>query len=145
VREILPLPNLDRPPATGNLLAGFLNLGGLPLPVVDLARLLGLRDAVATEGIRDPYRHIVVAAGGGTAYLVDRVTDLVAIEDSHRKPVAEDQTLNGCVAAELTAGERLVHVLAIDRLLTQAERERLAVMTQAAQDRLAALAGERAA
>ncbi|MFC5554170.1 chemotaxis protein CheW [Methylobacterium iners] len=145
VREILPLPNLDRPPAAGNLLAGFLNLGGAPLPVVDLARLLGLRDAAAAEAIRDPYRHVVVATGGGTAYLVDRVVDLVTVEDAHRKPIADDQTLNGCVAAELTARERLVHVLAADRLLTQVERERLAVLTRAAQDRLAALGDARSA
>ena len=38
VSEILPLPDLHNPPATGGWLAGFLNLGGAPIPVIDLAR-----------------------------------------------------------------------------------------------------------
>lgn len=139
VREILPLPNLHRPPAGTNLLAGFLNLGGAPLPVIDLARLLGLRDALAADAIRDPYRHLVVAADGTAAFLVDRVADLIPVDAGAIRPVAGDETLNGCVAAEIAQGERLVHALSIARLLTQAERERLAVLTRAAGERLAAL------
>ena len=42
VRALLPLPHLDRPPGLPAPLAGFLNLGGVAVPVVDLARLLGL-------------------------------------------------------------------------------------------------------
>ncbi|TXM91155.1 chemotaxis protein CheW [Methylobacterium sp. WL116] len=56
--EVLPLPVLFRPPACGGWLAGFLNLGGEPVPVVDLARLLGLRGScsgrrpAAASGVR---------------------------------------------------------------------------------------------
>ena len=139
VREILPLPNLHRPPAGTNLLAGFLNLGGAPLPVIDLARLLGLRDALAAEAIRDPYRHLVVAADGAAAFLVDRVADLIPVETAAIRPVAGEETLNGCVAAEIAQGERLIHGLSVARLLTRAERERLAVLTGVAAERLAAL------
>lgn len=136
VSEILPLPHLHRPPVGGALLAGFLNLGGVPVPVVDLARLFGLRDAEPGD---DPYRHLVVAADGGTAFLVDRVDDLVRIEAAAIRPVAEGRTLNGCVEAEIVRGERLVHVLAMARILTIEERDRLAAMTRAAQERLAGL------
>ena len=137
VSEILPLPNLFRPPTLGPLLAGFLNLGGVPVPVVDLARLFGLRADAREPG---PYDHLVLAADRATAFLVDRVSDLVTVEPEAVRPMSGRQTLNGCVEAEITLGDRLVHALAPGRILTLEEQERLAALTRAAQDRLAALA-----
>ena len=46
------------------------------------------------------------------AYLVDRAADLVIVPDSAIRPAEEAGTLNGCVAAELVIGDRLVHALA---------------------------------
>jgi purine-binding chemotaxis protein CheW len=137
VSEILPLPNLFRPPTLGPLLAGFLNLGSAPVPVVDLARLFGLR-AEAREPA--PYDHLVLTADRTTAFLVDRVSDLVSVEPEAIRPVSGRQTLNGCVEAEIALGDRLIHALAPARILTLEEQERLAALTRAAQDRLSALA-----
>ena len=41
VAEILPLVRLDRPASAPRALAGFMNLGGAPTPVLRLAVLMG--------------------------------------------------------------------------------------------------------
>lgn len=135
VREILPLPQLHAPPASGGPLAGFLNLSGTPVPVLDLARLLGLREAAEP----DPYRHVVLAADGASALLVDRAADLVAVPRQAVRAVEDGRTLNGCVEAELAMGDRLVHALALPRLLSAEERARVEALTARAAERLAAL------
>ena len=43
IRECLPLPRLRRRPGLPPAVAGFFSFGGTTLPVLDLARLLGLR------------------------------------------------------------------------------------------------------
>ncbi|MEE7463159.1 chemotaxis protein CheW [Methylobacterium fujisawaense] len=136
VAEILPLPDLHAPPASGSWLTGFLNLGGTPVPVVDLAALLGLRPAGATPGL---YAHLALMQGEAVAYLVDRVADLATVPDSAVRPAEAADTLNGCVAAELVLGERLAHALAPERLLTVQERARVDALARAAAERLAAL------
>lgn len=137
VAEVLPLPDLSAPPVAGRVLAGFLNLGGEPVPVIDLARLFGLRDEAGPPAL---YAHLVLAADRGTAFLVDRVTDLAAVEAGALRGVPDERTLNGCVEATFSRDDRLVHVLGPGRILTAEEAARVAVLTRAARERLAALA-----
>jgi purine-binding chemotaxis protein CheW len=134
--EILPLPDLYRPPACGAWLAGFLNLGGDAVPVVDLAQLLGLRGETPEPAL---HAHVVLGRDRSLAYLVDRVTDLVAVPADAFRPVDPDRSLNGCVAAAIARGERLVHALDPGRLLSAEERLRVEAATRAAAERLAAL------
>lgn len=134
VDEILPLPDLFRPPSAGAWLSGFLDLGGAVVPVIDLAQLLGLR---ADPVEPDLHAHLVLMAGGELAYCVDRAADIVAGEAV--SPVDAVHSLNGCVAGEIRLGERLVHVLDPARLLRAEERIRVAAATRAAVARLAAL------
>ncbi|MCJ2045226.1 chemotaxis protein CheW [Methylobacterium sp. J-078] len=137
VSEVLPLPDLHAPPAGGGPLAGFLNLGGRPVPVLDLARLLGLRaGAPEADGL---YRHILLDAPGDTGFLVDRVQDLVTVAAAAIRPVPAERTLNGCVVAEIARGDALVHVLGLGSLLSAEERDRLSALSDAAARRLAAL------
>jgi purine-binding chemotaxis protein CheW len=63
----------------------------------------------------------------------------MTVPDSAIRQAEEADTLNGCVAAELVIGERLVHALAPERLLTAQERIRVDALTRAAAERLAAL------
>jgi purine-binding chemotaxis protein CheW len=136
VREILPLPRLWRPPGAPGALAGFLNLAGSAVPVLDLAVLFGFGRPVTTR--QALYRHLVLLHGDTPlALLVDRVADVVRVEAGQIRPVADAATLNGCVAAEIRLGERLVHGLAVDRILLAEERERLGAQTRDAQARLA--------
>lgn len=134
--EILPLPELHRPAAAGGWILGLINLGGAPVPVIDLAALLGLRAEASEPNL---YAHILLAYDRDIAYLVDRVTDLVTVAEGAIRPVDEAESLNGCVAAELSIGAGLVHALAPDRLLTVRERARVAAMARAEALRLAAL------
>lgn len=138
VSEVLPLPNLHPPTLPDTWLAGFLNLGGITVPVIDLARLLALPASPSRTG--DPYRHLILTADRGTAFLVDRASDLVAIDPESVRPLAQDASLNGCVVAEIAQGERLVHVLAMDRLLSAEESRRVAALTDATSRRLSDLA-----
>jgi purine-binding chemotaxis protein CheW len=136
VREVLPLPRLWRPPGAPAALAGFLNLAGNAVPVLDLAVLFGLgRPAAARAAL---YRHLVLLHGEAPlALMVDRVRDFARVAPDGVRPVADAATLNGCVSAEIRVGERLVHGLAVERILLAEEQARLAAQTKAAQARLA--------
>ncbi|HEV2541677.1 MAG TPA: chemotaxis protein CheW [Methylobacterium sp.] len=133
IREILPLPRLHAPPAAGGPLAGFLNLAGEPVPVIDLAALFDLRAA----GGDDPYRHVLLARQGAIAFLVDRALDLIQVETDALRPVEVARSLNGCVVGEFAWAGRLVHLLSLDRILTLEERTRLDALTRQATTRLA--------
>lgn len=134
IREILPLPRLHAPPTVGGPVAGLLNLGGEPVPVVDLAVLFGLRDGAGAE---DPYRHVVLARFRALGLLVDRALDVVAVAPEAMKPVEPARSLNGCVVAEFAHDQNLVHRLSLDRILTLEEQARLDAFAAAAQERLA--------
>jgi purine-binding chemotaxis protein CheW len=135
VRALLPLPRLDSPPGLPRPLAGFLNLGGVAVPVVELALLLGGESAA--EG---PYRHLILLerAEGLTALLVDRVVDVVAGQGLSPRPVTDRTSLGGCVAAEVESAGLTVHVLAPDRLLLAQEAAILEALSKEAQRRLSA-------
>lgn len=135
VREVLPLPHLHVPPATGGPLAGLLDLGGAAIPVIDLAALLRLRAPTMT----DPYAHLVLDAEGTTALLVDRVIDLVQIGDADVQPLDGEKPFNGCIDARITVQDRLYDRLDLARLLTVRERERVAAYAEIARQRLDAL------
>ena len=140
VREILPLPHLHVPPASGGPLAGFLNLSGTPVPVLDLALLFGLREKAEPDTSEpDPYRHLLLAADGTLALLVDRVVDLIRVGADAVRPVEGARTLNGCVEAEIAFGDSLVHALAMPRILSTEERARLDALARRAAERIAAL------
>ncbi|WP_349362347.1 chemotaxis protein CheW [Roseomonas sp. E05] len=138
VREILPLPRLWRPPGLPRPLAGFLNLGGEALPVLDLVRLFGLA-AEGAEGEAALYRHVVVVAGrqGALGLLVDRALDLLRIPQGRLRPLAAEATPNGCALAEIETPEGFVHLLAVERVLLAQEQAALAALRENAQARLA--------
>nr|WP_235913780.1 chemotaxis protein CheW [Pseudoroseomonas coralli] len=142
VREILPLPRLWRPPGLPRPLAGFLNLGGGALPVLDLMRLFGLA-AEGAEGEAALYRHVVVAAGreGPLGLLVDRALDLQRIPRGQLRPLAPEATPNGCAVAEIEMPEGFVHLLAVERILLAQEKAALEALRENAQARLAEWAG----
>jgi len=114
VRALLPLPHLDAPPGLPAPLAGFLNLGGTAVPVVDLARLLGL-----PPGEPHPYRHLVLLHGN-RALLVDRAADVLPPGQPIR-PVEPGRSLNGLNTGVLEVGDDAVHLLDPTRLLLAEE------------------------
>jgi purine-binding chemotaxis protein CheW len=142
VRELLPLPRLSRPPSLPEALAGFVNLGGEPLPVLALRHLLGLRRDAPVEPL---YRHIVVVEdalpGARAGLLVDRVLDLLAVPEDQLCPAAAEESLNGCVAAQLAMPDGFVHVLDPARILLRREQASLEELTRKAAARLGEWAG----
>jgi len=142
VREILPLPRLWRPPGLPRPLAGFLNLGGEALPVLDLMRLFGLA-AEGAEGEAALYRHVVVvtAGEGRLGLLVDRALDLLRVPWAQLRPLAAEATPNGCAVAEIETPEGFVHLLAVERILLAQEQAALAALQENVQARLAEWAG----
>ncbi|MCC2650227.1 MAG: hypothetical protein K0Q60_382 [Microvirga sp.] len=139
VREFLPLPRLWRPPALPRPVAGFFNLAGDAVPVLRLDVLFGLQ-----KGQDDPeadlYRHLILLGNGGTAglsaLLVDRVLDVATVNTTQLSDVRQTETLNGCVEAEVTWGNRLVHLLSADRILLAEEQQALTELGRQAQNRL---------
>lgn len=136
IAEILPLARLDRPPTAPRALAGFLNLGGVPLPVLRLGVLLG----GAVPETDDLYSHIVRLKPSedrpSVGLLVERVLD-AAVTPSAAEPASPDESLNGVIAATLTINGCFVPGLDAQRLLLAEETARLAEMTTAMAERLA--------
>lgn len=135
VRVLLPLPRLDAPPGLPAPLAGFLNLGGDAVPVVDLARLLGL-----PPGEPHPYRHLVLleppeGLAGPVALLVDRVAD-VTPPGLPLRPAEEGLSIGDVVRGMLEADGRSIHLLDPARLLLAQEAAILDSLARQAQERL---------
>lgn len=138
VREVLPLPRLWRPPGLPRPLAGFMNLAGEAVPVLDLSRLFGL--AMAAEAEDALYRHLLLVGEPGEAplaLLVDRVLDMQRIPAERLRPVRPEATLNGCAVAEIETPEGFIHLLAAGRILLAQEAAALATLREGAQSRLA--------
>jgi purine-binding chemotaxis protein CheW len=143
VRGLLPVPHLWRPPATPPLIAGFANIAGDAVCVLDLARLFeDVYSVLGEEG--DFYRHLIlvdgVLADRPVALLVDRVLSLTVVDEADLRPLTAGATLNGAVQAECDLNGELVHLLALDRLLLEVERQGLIDLQQAAAARIDAWA-----
>jgi purine-binding chemotaxis protein CheW len=137
VAEILPLTNLERPPGAPTILAGFMNLGGAPLPIIAAARLFAPGEGADPAG--DLYAHVLrlkPVHGRALGLLVDRVTDVAATADG-AAPIAETESLDGLFAENLLFGGRIAPRIDLDRLLLKEEALRIAALAEAAQARLA--------
>ncbi len=142
VRECLPLPSLRDRPGLPAHVAGFLELGGEVLPVIDLARLLGLRrqgDGPALEA-GGLYRHLLLV--DDVALLVDRATGLAPALPAPPEADA-DPWQHGCVSRRVLADGETAALLDPDRLLRQDERDRLRTLTEAARQRELGWTGDR--
>lgn len=141
VSEVLPMAALDRPAGSPRALVGFMNLGGMALPVVSLARLLTTNGETPAE-TDDLYHHVLRLAGrGGAAAFglqVERVTAVDATADG-MAPLDEGQSVNDAVVGALVMGAQLVPLLDWGRLLLVEEQRRIGDLAAAAQARLAEL------
>lgn len=136
VREIVPMAALSRPPAMPSLLEGFLNLRGVSIPVVRTSQVLGL--PASELELHTPL--VIVRTGGMTlALLVERVTGIVAFPANADASIGTKDSFNGCVEALLTNAAGTVHLLSINRLLLEKERQMLAEFNAIETKRLAQL------
>lgn len=140
VTQVVALPELSRPPTLPRILAGFANVAGEAVPVAAAVDLLGAEPGPPLDPL---HQHVLFMRERGDAVLgvlVDRVIDVRAIEAEGITPCPNDATLNGCVEAMTSYGDRPLHILSPERLLTAAESARLAKLRAAEQERLDAWA-----
>ena len=137
VREILPTAELSSPPGMPDLLTGFLNLGGMAVPVLRLDRLF--HSPAKEIGLYDHL--ILLRASRPLALLVDRVDEVRTCSADALRPVGEENSFNGLAQSQLIHKDRTIHVLALDRLLLKEEEVRLSEFRVVEQERLRALAG----
>lgn len=135
MREVLPIARLTRPPGSPTALEGFLHLAERQIPVLRLARLLGLPEPEI--GLYTP---LIVLRGAdrgeaGLALVADRVHAVIA--GGRVVPLEGAQSFNGCVRSLLEIEGAQIPVLAPGRLLLEEERRRLAEFEQLSRERLA--------
>ncbi len=130
VRECLALPRLRRRPGLPAAVAGFFSFGKTILPVLDLARLLGLRAGPPPQGEDDLYRHLLRLGGGlggglgGVTLLVDRAVGFAEAAPAPDDP-APDPWQHGCVSRRVLVQDEPVMLLDPERILRRDERARL--------------------
>ncbi len=138
VREIVFRCALSRPPTAPPFLAGLLDVGGQPVPVVALARLLGL--AEAPPGLYDQIV-LVEAPSGMFGLAVTRALNLVQGGEARLSPIAAGSSFADCISNELAWPDGRAGVIALDCLLIDAEVQALAHFRAIEKARLGALAG----
>ena len=137
VREVLPLLPITRPPTLPRPLAGFVDVRGETLPVLAPALLF---DEGGMLGTLDLFSHLIRPHGPAATtpcLLVDRVEDMVVPEADAVRPVEPDASHNGAILAEVSLPDGPAHLLSLARLLSEAERARLATLSAQAQARAA--------
>lgn len=122
VREIRGWTKTTSLPHAPDFVHGVINLRGTVLPVIDLARRLGISQDVPQD--RDAI--IVVDALGRTVGLrVTSVSDILALptEELRAPPEMKDSEAPGFLQALTLIDERMVRVLDLRAVLPQDEEE----------------------
>lgn len=136
VVRVLPLPRLDRLPASPPVIAGLFRYGAALVPVLHLDVLLGLPAALP-----DLYRPLLLCRrpGGLVAYLCGRVTGLVTPPCLTPMPQSNGAmvplSFNRCVTGRFEHGGAACLLLDPARLLTAAEDQSLEAHRRIAEER----------
>lgn len=131
VREIIRLQAVTYVPDSPDFVEGLINLRGSVTPVVELRKRFGVELTEAT-----PQTRIVVVDIGGEniGIIVDEVSEVLRISEDAIEPTSAVITTEDSYYIEGIAklGDRLLILLDFDRVLSGAERESGAEVTQAA-------------
>lgn len=128
VQEIIGLMSITNVPQTPDYVRGVINLRGKVIPVV------GLRNKFGLDAVEDTERTCIivvqVAGGNGTVtmgILVDEVSEVVDVARDQLEPAPSfgSSIHTDFILAMGKIGEHVVILLDIDRVLTQADFEKL--------------------
>lgn len=131
VEKIAPMARLARPPGLPSALEGILNLAGQAVPVLRLGRLLQM--PALEPGL---YSIVIVLKGGRVALLVDRVSEVLPVDESALLPVGSEDSFNGCSEAVLSVGGQTIHLLSPEKILLEKERASISEFQAMEQQRL---------
>lgn len=134
VQEITLMARLSVPGRLPSVLAGFLNLAGRPVPIVQLHRLLGLPQPGPAL-----YAQIVIlkeGPDGSVGWMVDRVAHVGRIPEAKIMPVPEKESFRDCAMGVFTFSNTPVCLLAPDRVLLEKEERCVAEFREMEQERL---------
>ncbi|HEY3738334.1 MAG TPA: chemotaxis protein CheW [Bryobacteraceae bacterium] len=134
VQEIAPMAELSSPPGMPPVLAGFLNLGGVAVPIIRLDKLFELPEQ--RPGL---HAHLIILRSGGEKFigvLVGSVRRIANAAPTSFLPVPENNVFQDCAVASVTIDDRVTHVLSPERILLEQERRMLWELQAMAQHRL---------
>jgi len=121
VREIALMARLSTPGGLPSVLAGFLNLAGLLIPIIRLHRLFDLPDPA--YGL---YTQILILAdrdGSSIGWIVDRVAHVLTVREADIMAVPENQCFKDCTKGVFTFSGAHVSIIAPERVLLEQERQ----------------------
>lgn len=118
VREIKGWTEVTVLPNQPEFMRGVLNLRGLIVPIIDLRCRFGQKRTEATSS------HVVVIVALGdriVGVLVDTVSDILTVHgrDIRDVPDMESRDIQDFLVGIVTAHERMVAILAIERLVSK--------------------------
>jgi len=121
VREIIRVPDITRVPNAPDFVRGVMNVRGKLIPVVDLRPRFGMAPVEQTG----ESRIVVVDIGSESiGVMVDAVTEVLRIAEDSIEPAspvvstAESRYIQGIA----NLGERLIILLALDKILSKEEQ-----------------------
>lgn len=125
VAEVVPNAWLARPPALPSVVAGILDLGGIPVVVLRSDRLLGFPEQ--SYGL-DASIMVMKDAGRSSrvGLLTGRVSGVRPLAACRALDMAPESSFRGCLKAQLAFDDMAVSLLDWSLLLDTEERDRLA-------------------
>ncbi len=131
VQEVVFLPELSRPPGMPSILEGLMTVDGNPVPVMRVARLLGL--PASASGIYTP---VMILKKAKAALAVESMDDIYRLSAKDIVKAKPGLAFNDCLMGEVRLKDRVVHVLSVDRLLLTEEKRRVEEFKSVVQARL---------
>jgi len=117
VQEIIRLPDIVWVPKTRSFMEGVINLREQVIPVVDLAKRLG----VSSEGRTDDTRVVIANIQGNLVGLVvDSVSEVIRIRKEDIEPLPEIMTASNekCLKGIAKLNDRLIILLDLENALS---------------------------
>lgn len=119
VKEIIRYSGATRIPGSPAYMEGIINLRGKVLPVVDLAT----RFAMTADSAASRQALIVEAAEQDVGLVVDNVTEVLRLDDSAIEAANGFGRTNAFIRAIGKLEDRLLIILDMDEMFTQAEMQ----------------------
>jgi len=122
VQEVIRYQRMTRVPLAPSAVSGLINLRGQIVTALDLRRRLGLHPRSTAE---QPMNVVVRDGENGVSLLVDRIGDVVEVDDElfEPPPLTVPKALRGLIRGAYKLSDRLLLVLDSERVLKPGNSE----------------------